>query len=54
MLNKTISSLFFLFISFNLAADSISEKTSKLLNGDGWRVVRSVELGKTGNLFIWY
>ena len=48
MLNKTILAILLLFISFNTASGSTTQYSPKLYSGDGWRVVRSVELGKTG------
>jgi len=48
MLNKTILAMFLLFISFNTVSGSTTPYSPKLYSGDGWRVVRSVELGKTG------
>ena len=48
MLNKTILAMFLLFISFNTVSGSTTPYSQKLYSGDGWRVVRSVELGKTG------
>jgi hypothetical protein len=48
MLNKTILAVFLLIISFNTVSGSTTQHSSKLYSGEGWRVVRSVELGKTG------
>ena len=48
MFNKTILAMFLLFISFNTVSGSTTPYSPKLYSGDGWRVVRSVELGKTG------
>lgn len=48
MLNKTILAMFLLFISFNTVSGLTTPFSPKLYSGDGWRVVRSVELGKTG------
>jgi len=48
MLNKTILAMFLLFISFNTVSGLTTPYSPKLYSGDGWRVVRSVELGKTG------
>lgn len=47
MLNKTISVLFLLFIFINTASGSTTNQASEFFSGDGWRVIRSVELGKT-------
>ena len=48
MLNKTILAVFLLIISFNTVSGSTTKYSPKLYSGEGWRVVRSVELGKTG------
>jgi hypothetical protein len=48
MINKTILAVFLLIISFNTVSGSTTKYSPKLYNGEGWRVVRSVELGKTG------
>ena len=44
MLNKTILAVFLLIISFNTVSGSTTQHSSKLYSGEGWRVVRSVEL----------
>jgi hypothetical protein len=48
MLNKIILVTFLLLISFKAVSGSATQQPPKAYSGDGWRVVRSVELGKTG------
>lgn len=31
-----------------------AESPAQLENGNGWRVIRSLEIGTSGNSFIWY
>jgi len=48
MLNKIILVTFLLLISFKAVSGSATQQSPKAYSGDGWRIVRSVELGKTG------
>ncbi len=48
MLNKIILVTFLLLISFKAVSGPATQPSPKPYSGDGWRVVRSVELGKTG------
>jgi hypothetical protein len=48
MLNKIILVTFLFLISFKAVSGSTAQPSPKLYSGEGWRVVRSVELGETG------
>tara|TARA_Y100001936_G_scaffold89664_1_gene88242 strand:- start:406 stop:825 length:420 start_codon:yes stop_codon:yes gene_type:complete len=49
MFNKIILVILLLLLSNRTIADPVPQSAQeKLHSGDGWRVVRSVELGKTG------
>ena len=48
MLNKTILVTFLFLISFQAVSGSLTQPSPELHSGEGWRVVRSVELGQTG------
>ena len=48
MLKKTILVTFLFLISFKAIAGSAAQPSPELHSGEGWRVVRSVELGQTG------
>jgi hypothetical protein len=48
MLNKTILVSFLFFISFKAVSGPAAQPSPELHSGEGWRVVRSVELAQTG------
>lgn len=48
MLKKTILVTFLFLISFKAVSGSTAQPSPELHSGEGWRVVRSVELGQTG------
>ncbi|MBL79580.1 MAG: hypothetical protein CMH70_06065 [Nitrosomonadaceae bacterium] len=48
MFNKIIFIIFLLLFSNIIIAEPAIQSAQKLHSGEGWRVVRSVELGKTG------
>ena len=48
MLKKTILVTFLFLISFKAISGSTAQPSPELHSGEGWRVVRSVELGQTG------
>ena len=48
MLNKTILVTFLFLISFKAVSGTLPQPSPELKSGEGWRVVRSVELGQTG------
>jgi hypothetical protein len=48
MLNKTLLVTFLFLISFKAFSGSLTQPLPELHSGEGWRVVRAVELGQTG------
>jgi hypothetical protein len=48
MLNKTILVTFLFLISFKAVSGTLTQPSPELHSGEGWRVVRAVELGQTG------
>ena len=48
MLNKTILVSFLFLISFKAVSGPTAQTLPELHSGEGWRVIRSVEIGQTG------